>query len=753
MSDLSVQLRVTSVRSRGVTGGGALFSGRTDSGESYVANCNFNLIPDSSVVDIGQLWKICGPVKVRSTSVKGGTFLRHEQVIEATHAELLRPSGQNLKRWIQECPDCPGLGPVRAAQLYDRYGQELVKLFEEHDIAALAEILTEEQAGLLCQAFTKYNLAATLHWLDQFGVPPRLGKKIADHYGEQAKEKIEANPYVLLSFTAGWKEVDAAARQKFGVAEDDLRRMEAAIEESLYRAMDQGHTCLPPAELKARLRSLLGSNALMKKALALSDETPMYRRVGEFYQGEGSYEIESFIAARLHELVAGADGEGQVGLFRQKEWDVGVINALLDTYQLPRGGTLTDDQREAVVTCVRSNLSLILGGAGTGKTTVLNALYYVLEKLMPDVQIHQVALAGRAALRMTETTDRDGMTIAGFLNVNATTIPMGSLVVVDEMSMVDALLFYRLMRHLPHNVWLIMVGDPSQLPPIGPGLVLHALVGLASVPQTTLTTVKRQSLESGIPQVAAAIRAHKVPAWEEYHGSAVPKKLKPKTQRELFDRGVSFIPCPDNEIGPTVVRVYEELGGRGHDFSVQILSVTNGGIGGVDYFNGQLPARYQRNAEIVYSSNPVFGTVGTTTTQGIAMRVGDLVVFTQNDYDQLKLRNGSLGKIVRAIPFSQVSDPCCEIEFDGRMVLFNSDHMALLKHAYSITIHKAQGSQFRQVIIPLRKSRILDQSLIYTAVTRGVEQVVLVGDMEAALVAIQAPAAATRRYIALPKLL
>lgn len=754
MSDLSVQIRVTSVRSRGKTGGGALFSGQTDSGESYVADCDYRLISDPSVVDIGQLWKIAGPVKVRSGPVKGGTFLRHDQVIKATHAELLRPAGQNLIRWIEDCQDCPGVGPVRAAQLYDRFGPELVKHLEERDITALAEIITEEQAGLLCEAFSKHDLASTLLWLDQIGVPPRLGKKIVTHYGNEVRERIEANPYVLLSFTAGWKEADTAAREKFGVAEDDPRRLEAGIEEVLYRAMDQGHTCLPTDELKARLRSLLGSNGLIAKALALTDETPMYRRIGAFYQPEGTYVIESFIAARLHQLVEGTDDDGQVGLFRQKEWDVDTVNAILDTYHLPGGGTLTEDQREAVVTCVRSNLSLILGGAGTGKTTVLNALYYVLEKLIPDVQIHQIALAGRAALRMTEATDRDGKTIAGFLsNVHAATIPMGSLVVVDEMSMVDALLFYRLIRHLPGNVWLIMVGDPSQLSPIGPGLVLHALAGLGSIPQTTLTTVKRQSLESGIPQVAAAIRAHKVPVWAEYHGGAVPKKLKQKTQRELFDRGVSFIPCSDNEIGPTTLRVYEELGGCGQDFSVQILSVTNGGIGGVGYFNLELPRRYQRNAEVVYSRHPSFGVVGSTTTQGLAMRVGDLVIFTKNDYEELDLRNGSLGKIIRAIPFSQVTDPCCECDFNGRSILFNSDQIALLEHAYSITIHKAQGSQFRQVIIPIRKSRLLDQSLIYTAVTRGVEQVVLVGDMEEAIAAIQAPAAATRRYVMLPKLL
>jgi exodeoxyribonuclease V alpha subunit len=305
--------------------------------------------------------------------------------------------------------------------------------------------------------------------------------------------------------------------------------------------------------------------------------------------------------------------------------------------------------------------------------------------------------------------------------------------------MVDAFLIYRLLRALPKGVRLVLVGDPAQLPPIGPGLVLHALAGSSAIPQTELTTTKRQSAASGIPRVATAIREHRTPVFADYEG---------------LGSGVSFVRCKEHELDAEIVRIYEELGGSGDDYTVQILSPTKASAGGTRNLNIALHNRYRANAHPVYCYDIYggHGTVDAATNERVLLRVGDLVLFTVNDYT-LELRNGSLGRVIKAMPKDEVTSgdsDCCTIEWDdGRKLVLKAMHIPALTHAYGLTIHKSQGSQFERVIVPIRKNRILDQTLIYTAVTRGVKQVVLVGDEDAARSAILAPPSASRRYPAL----
>lgn len=738
MSDLSVQLRITSVRSRGKFGG-AIFAGRTEQGDQYVAVCHHKLIPDSSLVDKGQHWTIRGTPTLRESVMDNGFKVKETQ-IDANEAELVRPSGRNIISWIADCSDCPGIGQVKASRLYDRFGPTLVDHIEQKNLTALAEVISEDAAELLCNAFTKHKVANTLLWLDRVGIQRRIGKKITDFYTNKAQENIETNPYVLISFEASWKTVDELARQRFGVTLDDPRRLEAAIEESLYRGLKNGHTCLPASQLRTRLTTLLGNSyALADQALASDVFSTQYHEIDGIYQPTGMYLIENYLAKRLQAMVIGEDEQGQAGLFGRPSYDPRNVDIVIATYERSHRIQLSQEQKEAVRRSAGAYLSLIIGGAGTGKTTVLKALYEVLEDLHPNMPIYQLALAGRAAQRMAEATGRESMTIAGFLaKVDPGQIDLGSVVVVDEMSMVDVILMYRLLRHIPPGVRLILIGDPAQLPPIGPGLVLHALAGLASIPQTELKVVKRQSSASGIPTVAAAIRAHSVPTWAPYAGKT--------------DYGVSFISCSPANLESTVGRVYGELGGNGTDYSVQILSITNSNVGGVKNLNAALHGRYWQSAEPVYCLDAEFGVVGCTTLERVPLKVGDLVIYTENDYT-LGLRNGSLGRIVGALPVGESDEPCCVCDFEGTEYRLTATHMQALNHAYSITVHKSQGSQFERVIVPIRGSQLLDQTLIYTAVTRGVAQVVIVGNLEAVESAIRAPASAARRHITLPTLL
>lgn len=737
MSDLSVQLRITAVRSRG-SFGGVIFSGICDEGQSYVAVCPFTLLPDASLVQKGQIWGVTGALSIRTSQAANGFNLQEKQ-IAAISAQLVRPAGRNIITWIAESLDCAGIGYVKARRLHDRFGPRLGELIEQRDFGALTEVISDEAAQLLCHAFDKYKVAHTLLWLDQIGIQRRIGMSLVAHYKEDAQAKIEANPYILISFEEKWAVVDELARKRFGILDDDRRRLESAIEESLYRGLTGGHTCLPEKDVRSSLVTLLGTTALAKQALSQTESSTVYRRVDGFFHAQGPHLIESYVAERLRDMIAGEQAQGQQGLFVPPVADLTRLDVIINAYERAHAIELTRAQRDAVCTSAGASLSLILGSAGTGKTTVLKALYDALEELQPGVVIHQLALSGRAAQRMTEATGRLSSTIAGFLvNTESSQLGPDTVIVVDESSMVDVILMYRLLRFIPSGVRLILVGDPAQLPPIGPGLVLHALAGLAEIPQTELKQVKRQSASSGIPQVAAAIRSHQDPEWCPYEG-------RPHA-------GVSFVSCPSERLEQMVQQVYAELGADGSDFSVQILAITNSNIGGVKPLNAALHGCYLQGAEPVLGHDLQNGVVWANTIDRLPLKVGSLVIYTENNYE-LGLRNGSLGKIIKALPVEGPDDLCCICSFDGIEYDLTTRQVNALNHAFAITVHKAQGSQFTRVIVPIRHSRLLDQTLIYTAVTRGVDQVVLVGDEQAALAAIRAPASAARRHIGLPRLL
>lgn len=679
--------------------GGAAFSGRDAKGVLHRVLGAGKVL--SRPPRVGESWRVAGPVKHHPT---------YGPQIEATMAMPVTPEGEHLRHFLAKSKAFQGVGETRAKQLWERYGQDLVTVLDAQDRDALCEVLKEDLVDSLLKAWEESRSEArVIQWLDRHGFPLRLAAKVVKIWGAIAPVKIQENPYRMLA-VAGWDQVDRAAHL-IGFPQDAEARQIAAVEAVCYRSMADKHTIIKEGEL------LLGVCRLLKvgrdgaeRALELAERDQAVVRLGEDrIQALGPHVMETYLQDRLAAMVT-AEHVPPGHLFWRAPGDA-EVDGLLAEFQAENSLKLTDEQKQAVWMALTQRVGMILGGAGTGKTTVLKAIMWSVEKLQGTV--HAVALAGRAAIRMTEATGRPARTIAGFLGaMERGDLELGGsdLVVVDEASMVDLPLAYSLMRAIPEDARLLMVGDPYQLPPIGMGLVFSVYAEDDRVPKVELMQVHRQAAKTGIPTIAKEIR----------HGVLPNLKSQSATSSLRCQSGISFLPCTDVEAQAQVIELVSELGGPGE---VQILSPIKNGPAGIKAINAAL---HHLRA------------VGRDQWQGYA--VDDPVIWLENDYDR-KIWNGTLGVVEAAGPTS------LSILWDGHdkpMEMGLSD-LGSLDLAYAISVHKAQGSQFRRVIVPVFTSRLLDRTLIYTALTRATEQVVFLGDADALKLAVEAPPAPHRR--------
>lgn len=516
------------------------------------------------------------------------------------------------------------------------------------------------------------------------------------------------------------------------------------MEEALYRAAEKGHTCATISDLHQTVSRLLAPHpaptAALAKALLQGKSTGQFivRNTASgdvMLHAPGTYIMErscaEFILSLLREPVLQqplfpTDVASVIADFERSERD----HLKLNTF------ALNDAQRVAVNTSFTNRFSIITGGAGVGKTTVLKALYKALDRL--GKPRFQMALSGRAAARMTEATQESATTIAGFLR-NATEDDMGEspVVIIDEASMLDVVTFYKLTQKLPSGTHLVLVGDPFQLPPIGAGLVFHVLCQLAAIPVTRLTEVKRQAKGSEIPAAASAIREGEWPGFSSAEGAEVV-----------------FLPCPETEIISETMRLYEM-----DKDNTQILAATRSSpYAGVETINRLCHLRYVASARPLLATSEDTGAVEQT-----GFCEGDLLIYTANDWGR-NLQNGRLGRLLTVfnepikVNTGTEEKPVwrlalAQADFEGaRHYLFESD-IDLIQHAYAITVHKSQGSQFRRVIIPVVKSKVLDRTFVYTALTRAQVQVIFIGDAEAVREAITLPPRAFSRQVGLKAML
>ena len=681
--------------------GGAIFSGRDDTGAPLRFVANRDRIFRAPVA--GEVWSIEGEIQRHPT---------YGDQVHVEQASLVQPTGRLIIDFLLKNPafDGLGIGKAKATRLWTKFGSDLHTVLSQGNVDRLADVLSVESAQKLVEAWRAVaEEASVVSFLDDHGFDIRLANRVRKIWPEEALTKLRENPYRMLAF-ADWEKVDRMSRS-LGVALDDPRRQVAAVEAYLYRRLDAKHTLTAREMLLDGLCGAMGMCSLGVARAAVDRALREHAIVdaGDGYQPLGAAVMEKAIANRLRELLAGVPGpERNLFSINLPSIIAGAITEFENSSQV----RLSAGQRAAVAMALHQPLSVLTGGAGTGKTTVLQVIHRIAEQV--GVPVLQMALSGRAAQRMREATGRPASTIAAFLRAaeqGSVDPESEALVVIDESSMLDLPVMYSIVRALPVRARLLLVGDPYQLPPIGFGLVFHVLADSPNIPKVELVEVHRQAQSSGIPQIAREIRYGIVPPLSSFAGLCA---------------GVSFIEAGDGDVMDHIRGVLTEW--RGCD-DAQVLAMTKRGASGVRSINATLHA-------MASPTKPKL--------EGWGFAEGDPIIYLVNDY-QKELWNGSLGRIECILSSNgRRSLLCC---LDGARKEIPEEDLHRIDLAYAITVHKAQGSQFKRVIVPIVRSRLLDRTLIYTALTRGMEQVVFIGDRDAFDAAVTAPPHSRERQV------
>ena len=726
-------LRVTAIRSQNPKGfGGCIFSGKAIGESGQVTDASAYYVVKASAratggvkVQPGQWWKVSGTAYERIADVNG--YRVTEWQLEATSGDLMRPSGKHIIAFIADCPAFVGIGYVKASKLWDTFGDGLYEILDRRDTAALAPVLSSETANVMIAAWAEYGDLKTLQWFASHGLNLGIGSKVLAFYGDEAIRKLEADPYRLLSFCATWGQVDKLARNFFSIKHDDPRRLHGAVEEALYRTFAEGHTRITASVLFARLANILDGHCRNIASKAFASGRTNGSCIVDVNGGVhpiGAWIMEATVARAIVSRVTGNDSLPVLS--------PGHVDAVIDVYESEEGIALNDEQRLAIHTSSAHSLSLIVGGAGVGKTTVLKGLYRVFDETR--TRVFQMALAGLAAKRMQEASGRPASTIASFLRSAKEHDMSGDcVVVVDEASMVDIITMSRLCEILPSHVRIVLVGDIGQLMPVGPGLVLHALVRLPDIPQVELKLVKRYS--GAIARAAQSVRDG---IWPELSDDATAP--------------IAFLPCAVGAIADLVVDLYAR-----DAENTQILSARKSGVDGTLAINTLCQIKFTRHNRPLLVYLDEFDSMA-----GTGFYIGDQLLCTKNLWEW-NLQNGSVGRLVEIEDTPQLLTSAEGAEIGhviGWAVWDGGERRPILKSMLdnielgnAVTVHKSQGSQWERVIVVLTGSRMMDRTLIYTAMTRAQNQVILVGDPVVARRAVEGLPRVDSRLVGLVELI
>ncbi len=651
-----------------------------------------------------------------------------------------------------------GIGPKKAERIVAQFGEQTLAIIEQQP-ERLSEVkgINAKDREQIIAAWAEQNEVKELHlFLQSHDVSMNLATRIYKQYGQESIKVVRENPYKLAQDVngIGFRTADEIA-VKLGLPRDSIPRLASGLKYVLAQAAnDDGHCFLPENELLRRSSEILETSPdLLGEAMeqlksdrdvfiepplpALATESKQDRRAqpagedgalldwseseeqepqqriyfGPFWHAENG-------SARL--LRALLRGESRLPPVSQNYWQ-----AVFDYLAQKRNMTLTEKQREAVQMAYNKKVSILTGGPGTGKSTSLRALLMVLRKRNIDVAL--AAPTGRAAKRLTEATGGavgfQAKTLHRLLEYaphdnsfqrnEANPLPY-QFVIVDEMSMVDILLFYHLLKALPPDAHLLLVGDADQLPPVGPGNVLRDLLRSETIPTVRLTELFRQAQQSQIVVNAHRINAGQMPS--------VPREQKTDFYFVSEENPVRAARLVLDFVQNRIPKHY----GLNPMTDIQVLTPMYRGPLGVNSLNEELQARLNPDA-------PAFIEWG-----GRVFRVGDKVMQQRNDYDK-DVFNGDVGWI-RAINRENSTVKVEFLEEAGPLTVNYEFHeLDELTLAYAVTVHKSQGSEYPAIILPLTREHymLLQRNLLYTGITRAKRLCILIGQPRALEVAVR----------------
>jgi exodeoxyribonuclease V alpha subunit len=609
-----------------------------------------------------------------------------------------------------------GIGPVTAKRIVDHFGLDTLAVIE-NDIARLNEVggVGAKRVDIIQRGWAEQKqIKEVMMFLSSHGVSTALAVKIYKQYGDAALNVLRNEPYRLARdiYGIGFLTADKIARA-LGMKEDDPARIEAGVRHVLSEFADDGHVFAKHDELLQHAVEALGVSAQQVDAAL-----PRLQQGDEIVLEDEAVYLTPFrvaevnVANRLYQLVN--TQKSRLTDFSTVNWD----NAF-EWLASKSSITLTPKQQEAVRTALTSKVSILTGGPGTGKTTTVRAIIQLLKAKQRTFKL--AAPTGRAAKRLSEATGEQAQTLHRLLEfkpfegnkfLRDRDNPLDAdLLIVDEVSMIDLLLMNALTKAVDLWSQILFVGDPDQLPSVGAGNVLKDMIASHFAPVVTLDVIFRQSETSLIVSNAHRINKGEMP---------------------LFSPAArDFFLFTENDAEQAANRVVEVLSTRipnRFHFNplqdVQVLSPMHRGIVGV----GELNLRLQE------ALNPPAPGKREWRHGSRVFRVGDKVLQSRNNYDK-DVFNGDLGIIQEM----DIEEQALTIDFDGRRVGYEFSELDELVHAFALSVHKAQGSEYRAVVIPMLTQHylLLQRNLLYTAITRAKELVVIIGNTKAIAMAVR----------------
>lgn len=603
-----------------------------------------------------------------------------------------------------------GIGPVKARKMVDLYGDQAIKKILDNKLILLEVGLNRLQIERFYQQlYDNQVIESTLVKLYGYGLSSKMAMKLFNKYKDETLSVLQQNPYRLIDDIdgVGFQKADAIA-ELFSIQKDDPRRVEAAILYGIKTySFSKGDTFLYPKQLDTIYEVMLPDIRDDKRNAGIAHliQSNQLLEVDNKYFLKSIYDTELAVSNHIKRLIVPIEDRTNeiLNLIERAEFDLGI--------------EYTEKQKDAILSALSSSISVVTGGPGTGKTTVISGILYVYSKLhridlgleSASEDILLIAPTGRASRRMQAVMNVKAMTIHRALGYNYDGIFLYNenyqlphdLVVIDEASMIDIFLAENLFKSIPAHTQVIIVGDEDQLPSVGPGYVLGDIIASNQVPVIRLKEIHRQAKNSNIIGLAQVVNEQRVE----------------DTDFESRE-DIKFMNLEPNKIIDTIKETIKQALALGYDLyeDIQVLIPMYKGPLGIDAVNKALQETLMSFQKTITYGEKVF-------------TIGDKVIQLSNSPEK-GIMNGDIG-IIKDISKSKDNEDIIYISFDDHVIPFQKGDLEDLNHAYAISIHKSQGSEYKVVIMPLVRAymRLLRKELLYTGITRTKTHLSLLGDL------------------------